>query len=267
MSPRSSGNASAIQRVDADSPTPLYHQIYLVLLDKILNGIYRKGSRVPSEHEIERSFGVSRITARKALDKLAVEGLVTRQRGRGTIVSSQLSLSSITGEAPGLIEDLLAMAQETDVELLEFEYLCAGPHVANALDIEIDTIVQRAARVRKKNGLAFSYAVTYVPEDIGRKYSETDIQEHPMLVLIEHSGHKVCRATQSISAALADDRIASALGVNVGSALLKVVRVVYDDDERAIEYIIVHYRPDLYQLNLELTRIEGSRANRWAVSQ
>ena len=253
--------------VDIDLPTPLYHQIYVVLLDKIASGVYIEGSRVPSEHEIEESFGVSRITARKALDKLAAEGLVVRRRGYGTVVIARPSLSSVTGDAPGLMENLLAMALETDVELLEFAYVHARPLVAKALDIESDGIVQRAVRIRSKNGQAFSYAITHIPEVIGRKYSENDIKKHPMLTLIERSGRKISHASQSLTATLADSTIGPALGTQVGSALLKVTRIVYDTDDRPVEHIVVRYRPDLYQLNLNLSRVKGDNTNEWAITQ
>lgn len=253
--------------VDVDLPTPLYHQIYVILLDKIASGVYAQGSRVPSEHEIEKIFRVSRITARKALDKLAAEGLVTRQRGRGTIVTSRPALSSLTGDAPGLIENLLAMAMETDVEVLSFAYVHAKPLVAEALDISSGDIVQQAIRIRRKDDLAFSYAITHIPEDIGRKYSEQDIGEFPILTLIESTGHKISHASQSLTATLADNIIGPALGTNVGSALLKVSRIVYDTNDRPVEHIVVHYRPDLYQLNLNLFRVEGESMNTWAVEE
>ncbi len=266
---RSTSNIGAVTQlaVDVDLPTPLYHQIYLILLDKIVSGTYALGSRVPSEHEIEKSFGVSRITARKALDKLAADGLVNRRRGRGTIVISRPSLSSVTGDAPGLMENLLAMALETDVELLDFAYVRAGPLVAEALDVHFDDIVQRAVRVRRKTKLAFSYAITHIPEDIGRKFSEKNMKEHPMLTLIERAGHKISHARQALSATLADSTIGPALGVNIGSALLKVTRIVFDANDRAVEHIVVHYRPDLYQLNLNLSRVKAKSVNHWAVSK
>jgi len=260
-------NAVTQAGVDVELPTPLYHQIYVVLLDKIASGTYSEGSRVPSEHEIEESFGVSRITARKALDKLAAEGLVVRRRGHGTIVTARPPLSSVTGDAPGLMENLLAMALETDVELLEFSYVHTRPLVGEALGIHPDGIVQRAVRVRRKKGQAFSYATTHIPEVIGRKFSEKDIKKNPMLTLIERTGHKISHAKQSLTATLADSTIGPALGVNVGSALLKVTRIVYDADDRPVEHIVVHYRPDLYQLNLNLSRVAGDNVNEWAIAK
>lgn len=253
--------------VDVDLPTPLYHQIYVILLDKIASGVYSQGSRVPSEHEIEELFGVSRITARKALDHLAAEGLVVRQRGRGTIVTAKPAVPSLTGNAEGLIENLLAMAMETDVEVLGFAYVHAKPLVADALAIQPFDIVQQAVRIRRKKDLAFSYAITHIPEDIGRKYSERDIGQHPILTLIESTGHQISHASQSLTATLADNIIGPALGAKVGSALLKVTRIVYDTDDRPVEHIVVHYRPDLYQLNLNLSRVVGATANKWAIAE
>ena len=66
--------------VDERLPTPLYHQIYLILRDKILSTDYEVDTVLPSEQETARRFGVSRITARRALDELAAAGLVVRER-------------------------------------------------------------------------------------------------------------------------------------------------------------------------------------------
>lgn len=262
--PNRSRASRSLAFVDDSLPTPLYHQIYVLLREQIVSGTYADGERVPSEHEIEDTFGVSRITAKRALDELAAEGLVTRQRGTGTVVTFRPPASSMSGEAVGLIENFLAMALETDVDILGFDYVPAPPRVAEALAIEPGALVQETIRTRKKDGIVFSYSLTHIPEDIGRLYQKEDIANHPMLTLLERTGHSIKRARQMITATLADNIIGPALGVRVGSPLLKVTRVVYDADDRAVEVIVVHYRPDLYQLDLNLTRVKGDTANLWS---
>ena len=261
---RRAGSDLSLAFVDDSLPTPLYHQIYVLLREKIVSGAYTDGQRVPSEHELEKTFGVSRITAKRALDELASEGLVIRQRGTGTVVTFSPPASALTGETVGLIENLLAMALETDVEILSFDYVPAPPKVAEALEMETGATVQETIRTRKKDGQAFSYSLTHIPEDIGRLYEKDDIANHPMLTLLERTGHSIKRARQMITATLADNMIGPALGVRVGSPLLKVTRVVYDADDRPVEFIVVHYRPDLYQLNLNLSRVKGDTANKWS---
>ena len=73
--------------VDRFQPVPLYHQIFLQLRGEIATGERAVGSRLPTEQELSASFGVSRITARRALDVLAQAGLVARRQRVGSIVT------------------------------------------------------------------------------------------------------------------------------------------------------------------------------------
>src|SRR5690606_7863405 len=87
--------------VDERLPTPLYHQIFLILRSQILDGRLQPGGLVPGEEELGRQFSVSRITARRALAELAAEGLVTRGRGRGTHVTPRSEPPPVRGGVEG----------------------------------------------------------------------------------------------------------------------------------------------------------------------
>ena len=79
------GRGSAA-RIDMQGRVPLYHQIFLTLKNRIYSGMLGPGDPVPGEQELCGEFGVSRITAKRALNELADAGLVVRERGRGTRV-------------------------------------------------------------------------------------------------------------------------------------------------------------------------------------
>jgi GntR family transcriptional regulator, arabinose operon transcriptional repressor len=66
---------------------PLYEQLYRFVLDEINSGHLAPGARVPSEKELAEQFHVSRITSKRALEKLANAGVIQRARGRGSFVS------------------------------------------------------------------------------------------------------------------------------------------------------------------------------------
>ncbi len=66
---------------------PLYEQIYEHVLNEVKEGRLRPGDRVPSEKELADQFGVSRITSKSALEKLAQSGVVLRIKGKGTYVA------------------------------------------------------------------------------------------------------------------------------------------------------------------------------------
>ncbi len=68
--------------IDKKIKVPLHYQIYLDLLKKIQSGVLKTGDKIPSEPELERIYGVSRVTVRGAVEMLAQEGLVEKNRGK-----------------------------------------------------------------------------------------------------------------------------------------------------------------------------------------
>ena len=231
---------------------PLYHQIYLVLRQQISDGAVKAGDRLPSEQALTELYGVSRITAKRALDELARDGLVERGRGRGTRVRHRPAPSGPAGV--GQLDDVLALGLETEVRLLAFDTVPASAEIAAALAIEPGQEVQRAVRVRSAGGQPFSYLVSHVPGRIGRAYGPEDLGRRPLLLLLEEAGVHAARARQTISATLADAPMAAALETAVGAALLRVRRVVEDRDGRAVEHLVACYRPDRYQYPMVLER-------------
>ncbi|MBO9129433.1 GntR family transcriptional regulator [Bacillus sp. 165] len=71
----------------------LYEQVYHSLKKDIAEGKYNAGDRIPSEKELSDAYRISRITSKKALEKLVEDGIVYRQRGRGTFVSEKRGVS------------------------------------------------------------------------------------------------------------------------------------------------------------------------------
>jgi GntR family transcriptional regulator len=236
---------------------PLYHQIYLILRDQIAGGGYTHDDYLPTEQELTRQYGVSRITAKRALDELAADGLAVRLRGRGTQVRAESPVPAVRAPIEGLLENILTMGLKTEVELIEFDYVPAPTDVAVALQCAVSATVQRAVRVRRLNGEPFSYLVTYVPQTIGQSYSRRDLETRPLLLLLERSGASITHAEQVITATLADSQMAQLLNIPVGASVLKIVRTVYDQNDRPVEFITGTYRPDRYQYKMTLTRGAG----------
>jgi GntR family transcriptional regulator len=140
----------------------------------------------------------------------------------------------------------------------------ASEGTARALQCEIGQRVQRAVRVRHLEGKPFSHLTTFVPEEIGRSYSREDLASKPLLTLLERCGVVVSGAEQTISATLADTNVAPILGVEVGSPLLKIDRIVCDQEDSPVEYITGLYRPDLYNYRMTLSRVQNDGAKAWS---
>lgn len=113
-------NSNARKLLRADLPTPLYHQMFSLLRDRILNGEIPLKARIPTEFDLAEAFGVSRITAKRALDELAAEGLVERRRGKGTHVIHRSRPKPLHSPLTGLLESLESLAEQTRVSLIQF---------------------------------------------------------------------------------------------------------------------------------------------------
>jgi GntR family transcriptional regulator len=250
-------------RLDSNARVPLYHQIFLILRNRVYGGMLAPGDLMPSEQEVCAEFGVSRITARRALNELAEAGLVVRERGRGTRVVKRPPAPAVSASIEGWLENMSLMGISTEARVLEFGYMPANDEIAAALDIAPGTEVQRAERVRILRGEPMSFLVTYVPAGIGRQYDREELNSRPLLQLLERAGVEVASARQTISATLADDFVASVLDVRPGTALIEVRRVVRDADDVPVEYIRVLYRPDLYRYEMTMRRVRSDGGMAW----
>ncbi|MEP3435229.1 MAG: GntR family transcriptional regulator [Hoeflea sp.] len=251
-------------RLDPNARVPLYHQIFLILRNRIFGGEVQSGELVPGEQELAAEFNVSRITAKRALNELASAGLVVRERGRGTRVTHRPKAPAVTSSIEGWLENISLMGIATQARVLDFGYVAASEDIAHALELDPGTDVQHAVRVRSLDGEPMSYLVTYVPADIGRQYDRDDLDTKPLLLLLELAGVKVASARQSISATLADSEVSSALSVHAGTPLIEVRRVVRDSAGRPVEYIRVLYRPDVYHFEMSMNRVREREGMRWA---
>jgi GntR family transcriptional regulator len=243
----------------------MYHQIYLVLREQIGEGRFDPTRPLPSEHELSAHFGVSRVTMRGALDKLEREGLISRQRGRGTFATASKREDGSSKELAGLFENLITLGLKTTVKVIEFECIPAPPDVSRSLELPDGAPVYKAVRVRSYHNEPISHVTTFVPESVGKAFGRKELTAKPMLVLLEESGVKVGEATQTIGAKLADAVIAPLLETELGAPLLSVTRLVSDLKGRHVQLLRGLYRADRYHYEMQLSRREDARARVWVI--
>ena len=239
------------------------HRLYLLLKERITSGALPPGEKLPSEPSLAASHGLSRVTIRRALDGLSRDGLISRQPGAGTFVTRPGSPPPVVADLSNMLAQLVAMGRATRVKLLSFAYVTPPAAVATALQLGGSERTQHSLRVRYMDEAPFSFLSTYVPERIGVSYSETDLVVTPLLELLERSGVSAAKAHQTISATLASPEVADALGVEIGSPLLSLTRVVLGADGRGIEYLSALYRPDRHAFRMEMVRTGRGADRRW----
>ena len=239
-------------------------RIYLLLHERITGGALPAGARLPGEPALAAEHGVSRMTARRALDRLAEDGLVQRRSGVGTFVRRATVAQAVRADLADVFTHLQEMGRRTGVRLLSFAYETPPGPVAEALGLDKGERTQRSVRVRLVDDAPFSWLTTHVPERIGQTYSEAELASTPLLGLLERSGVAADRASQAISATLAGPEVAEALGVQTGAALLSLTRVVHDAEGRGVEHLHALYRPDRFSFQMNLLRTGAQDHRRWS---
>jgi len=238
-------------------------QVYLVLRDRILTGVFASGTRLPTENDLAEAHGVSRVTVRRALAELEQEQLIERRPSAGTRVIYEPSSAPIIADIAGVLTNLAEMGRRTNVKLLSFGYLSGSTAITKALGLEGGTELQHSVRVRSILRDPFSYLTTHVPAEIGRTFTRAELASQPMLKLLERAGAEVEHATQRIGAGLATPPVAKALGMKTGSPLIELVRVVFDRSGRGLEHLHALYRPDRYSIAIDLIRSGSAEGGGW----
>lgn len=242
--------------VDRTDPTPLHFQIRERILQRIHES-YRPGDQLPPEPELCEDFGVSRSTLRKAVDGLVSEGVLHRERPKGTFVALGATEGDLTS-LRSIWEDFRRLGMNPTIRI-ESAQIVQNPGVAAFLDREPEMPLLELRRVYSVGG-----------EPVVIDHSWLSAQEHGWLLdedltgswfeLLEaRDGPCIDHARQIVSAQSADFEVASMLLVPVGAALLEVRRQIYRYDGRPIAYSHAWYRGDRYSFSVGLPRRRPSR--------
>lgn len=233
----------------ASETTPLYIQLRIALASAIRRGVFRTSEALPSERELCEALGISRITARKAIDALAEEGLIIRRQGSGNYISPRLEQPLL--KLTGFTEELRQRGFVPSSQWIKRLTSHALPEEALALGLSPAAPVARLDRVRRADKVPMAYEVSVLPAEI---VPDPAAVEDSLYRYLEERGTPPVRALQHIRAINASAQHAELLSVNPGYALLYITRVAYREDGRAIEYTKTYCRSDYYDLIAELRR-------------
>ncbi|QBY04546.1 GntR family transcriptional regulator [Thalassotalea sp. HSM 43] len=240
------------QALKSDVPTPLYHQVYLFLKEKIHLGEIPFGEKMPTEHQLSEAFSVSRITAKRAMDELAEEGYISRRRGKGSHVIYKHRAEQLKAPLSGLLENLKTLGQETEVRSITFQKAVPPLDIQERFGIGPDEELIQSVRVRMSDGQPFGYYVSWT-RDIGELYSEQSLYNSSRMEIFRKAGIQLDKVQQSVTATLSNMDTALVLEIPTGRPLLLLDRSMYDADGKLFDHLYAIYRPDKYQFDMEFS--------------
>ncbi len=238
--------------VVASSPgTALHRQLYLVLRDQIIRGIYPTGKLLPSVEELGKSFSISGITIRRALTDLARAGYVARKRGLGTFVSAKLPQIRQTADA-SFIDSLGRIAAETNVKVLELREDSPPEEIASLLELPRGARCLHATRLRSAGKVPLLLTDSWIPVDIGQHVTLEKLRELPLYEILMQHGIAYGRVIQEITAILADPHVAKLLSCEVSGPIIRMTRLMHDTKARPIQHLTAQISPERSRILMDL---------------
>ncbi|GAA5236226.1 histidine utilization repressor [Verticiella sediminum] len=209
----------------AAAPVALYVQMKDAIREAIAQGHWRPGDRVPSEHELTREYGVSRMTANRVLRELTAEGLILRTQGVGSFVAELQPIASVL-HMPEIQDDIAARGHAHSAHVLVREKIASDADLAAAMGLRSRTAVFSVTLVHREDGVPVQLEERFVNPAVCPDFLAFDFDAAtPGRYLAEHA--PLTEAEQAVEAVAAPAAVAQALDVAEATPCLLVRRRVY----------------------------------------
>lgn len=238
-----------IARTAADSRVPRYLQVASVLRRRLRDRRWPVGARIATLEELEREFGVARVTVRQAIDLLQGEGLVKSFQGRGTFVTRtpendrwiQLATDweSLIAPIRESIPHFLPPGEEPPPRIEEGDGTPAGAYVF-------------LRSIQTQFGRPYAFARVHLAKDVHAKAAKLFASRAALAVLSEMKDLAIARAHQTLAIGAADMETAANLGMALNAPTAEARCVVADAAGVVIYVGEITYPGDCVRLNIEL---------------
>jgi GntR family transcriptional regulator len=234
---------------------PHHRRIEQILRERITS--LRPGDRLPSDTELVAEFGVSRMTARSAMQRLAEEGLVARQPGRGSFVAAP-SAHRRADRLMTFSQEMTRRGRTPSSRLLTRAIRPSTRREADALDLAAGAPIVEIRRIRLADSEPIALESAILLGSCAGAVMTADLERGSLHEAIARGGQTLRRGTGTVTAAAATAEDARHLDIRRGDPLLVERRVIADGTGRPIEATESRYPAGRYALDVSFD-VEDAR--------
>lgn len=237
--------------IDKNSPIPVYYQLKEEIQEKINKGIWKVNECIASERELVEQYEVSRMTVRQALGELVQEGILVREKGKGTFVCEPkvkqkdvMSFTDIIKKSGG----------ELETRVLEFDLIETPEEFIDLLKVDK---VYRINRMRNVNGEDIANEIVHIPAKHCININEEKLRGS-LFSIIEESGYVVDHSESNVTAVVMNEEYRRLFNVSEVIPLLRTFGKTLDENKNVLFIEESIYRSDKYILEINISRREGT---------
>jgi GntR family transcriptional regulator len=236
-------------RLDADSFAPAYFQLAQILHERIMSGELRPGDRIPSESELTKRYGLSRMTVRRSIAALSEKGLLRSEQGRGTFVVNPRMEGGVF-VIPDFHEEMRNQGMSSNARLLKVKVVSAGKRQAEKMDIRKGKRVIYLERVLEGDGEPLIFDRKYILFDQSQPLLEAELGYGSTEDLFAGNPDMVpVRADLTLSATVLKAREAELLKSKTGAPAFCMEQVIYAANDRRVIWGWLIFRGDKFHFN------------------
>lgn len=243
-----------MSRIDKQSHIPFYIQLASLLRGKIeASAAGGKPFALPSENELSDQYGLSRATVRQALALLQREGLIYKEKGRGTFAAQNPVRYELTSLIP-TTEDMRRRGWKTSVRVVSLNEVETRPPITAALNLRSGDHLYEITRVRLGDAVPVCLQWSYIPAKLAPGLIGRDLSGSLTRVMEQAYGQVFWTATESLRARRASTYEARQLKIPGGSPVIYMERTTYSPTGRPLEFLESVWRSDRYEFVFSLRR-------------
>jgi GntR family transcriptional regulator len=237
------------------SPVPFYFQLAELLEQEIVSGRWAAGSRLPSEPDLCRHFGLSRTTVRQALMRLEQRGLIDRLKGQGTFVRGAQPGLWLLQSSEGFFQDEVdRLGRKVTSEVLRAERGVLPEWACKALELPAGSEGATLERLRRVDDLVALYVVNHLPRHVADAALAVDNPNESLYRRLgERAGIEPHGGRRTLEAVNADERLAGLLELEPGAAVAYIESVAWDGDLRPFDCYRAWLRTDRTRIDVQVS--------------
>ena len=241
-------------------PKTKFEKVAQSLVERIQQGIYSNMQRLPSEYQLADEYGVSRLTVRKAIERLVTAKILVKDPGKVTYIVSTNSSNTVERGRMGLqsfTEAAETYGKQSRTQVLDYQPLTQPDqrmeeklNLRNNPQPEVDELV----RLRFWDDDPMTIEDIVILHKYVANHQKNDFKHSLFQILAETV--EIAYSNQEIEAIKVDEKLAKLLHVQEGDPILCVHSLTYTADGQPIFYDTSYYRADKYTFKTTLTRLE-----------
>jgi GntR family transcriptional regulator len=241
-------------QLNKQSPIPLYYQLAEWIRERIESGELKPGTRLPSERELSKQSGISRMTVRQATNYLVQKGTLIVRPGLGTFVSEpKLTYDAL--HLLGFTEEIIRQGGIPASHVLEQTVIVPPAHIASLLELAPNDKTLKIVRLRLSQDTPLLLETIYLPYALCQGLERENLSNQSLYALLEQRyGVRLVSSEETLEATVANEYESRLFHIKMGLPMILLEGVTRDERKRPVEYFKAVYRGDRFKFSVASQR-------------